>query len=217
MHRQHMTEEERRHLDRRVAETEQRTGAQIVLAVTGRSDAYPELPWKAFALGASAAGFAVVLLDLARASWTSPALVLLTLSVTLLTGAGAALLCVAVPGFARLFLDRERAELEARQYAESLFLSREIFATSGRRGILLLVSLFERTVIVLPDAGLTGRLDQDAMQRIIGAMTACLAEHRTAAAFEAGLAVLEASLSAFAPEGPAGNELPDGIVEEQGP
>jgi uncharacterized membrane protein len=46
-------------LDQRIAEVEKLTGVQIVIAVIERSDAYPELPWKAFALGAAVAGLAV--------------------------------------------------------------------------------------------------------------------------------------------------------------
>lgn len=48
-------------LDPRVAEVEKRTGVQIVVAVIEKSDSYPELPWKAFALGAAVAGLAVSL------------------------------------------------------------------------------------------------------------------------------------------------------------
>ena len=35
------------------ARVEARTGAQLVTAIVARSDAYVELPWKAFALGAA--------------------------------------------------------------------------------------------------------------------------------------------------------------------
>src|SRR5512139_2835893 len=140
---QNLNEQERKQIDLRVAEAEKRTGAQIVLAVVERSDVYAELPWKAFALGAALAGLAITVLDLLRPAWQSPIGMLLSVSATLLAGAACALACISLPGFARLFLDAHRAEVEARQYAESLFLSREVFATRGRTGILLLVSLFE--------------------------------------------------------------------------
>ena len=45
-----LNNQERSQLDRRIAEVEKRTGAQIVLAVIERSDSYAEIPWKAFAL-----------------------------------------------------------------------------------------------------------------------------------------------------------------------
>ena len=51
-----LNNEERSRLNKDIADAEKRTGAQIVLAVIERSDSYAELPWKAFALGASIAG-----------------------------------------------------------------------------------------------------------------------------------------------------------------
>jgi putative membrane protein len=161
-------------MDYRVAEVEKRTGAQIVIAVIERSDAYPELPWKAFALGAAVAGLLVVLQDMARPEWTSGFAVLFAVALTLAAGITSALLCVYAPLFARLFLDSHRASAEVRQYASALFLSREMFATNRRTGILLLVSLFERHVVVLPDTGLAQRLSQDSLQMIIARMKTAL-------------------------------------------
>ena len=212
-----LTEQERRQLDQRVAEAEKRTGAQIVLAVVERSDVYAELPWKAFALGTAVAGLAVTVLDLLRPGWHASAEVVLAVTAALIAGAACALACVSLPGFARLFLDAHRAEMETRQYAESLFLSREVFATRGRTGILLLVSLFERQVIMLPDTGLSKRLGREASQGIITRMTPPLASGQIAKAFEAGLAGLEEALGATAPAAAAENELPNAIVEEKGP
>ncbi|MEA3461198.1 MAG: hypothetical protein U9R49_04900, partial [Bacteroidota bacterium] len=59
-----LTETDRTLLDRRIAEVEKHTGAQIVLASVIRSDCFAEIPWKAFALGASIAGLATLCLDL---------------------------------------------------------------------------------------------------------------------------------------------------------
>ncbi len=212
----HLTEQEQQHLDKRVAEAEKRTGAQIVLAVVERSDVYAELPWKAFALGAAVAGLAVTVLDLLRPGWSSSTAVLFSVTATLIAGAASALACISLPDFARVFLDAHRAEGETRQYAESLFLSREVFATRKRTGILLLVSLFERQVVVLPDTGLNDRLGRDALPGIIGSMTLPLASGRVAAALEAGLAGLEGALEATVPAVAAANELPNTIVEEKG-
>jgi putative membrane protein len=212
-----LSDQERQHLDRRVAEAEKRTGAQIVLAVVERSDVHAELPWKAFALGASLAGLTVTLLDLLRPGWLSSYSVMLAVTATLAAGAVFALLCIYQPGFARLFLDASAAEVEARQYAESVFLSREVFATRGRTGIVLLISLFERQVVVLPDTGLGKRLDRDALQAVVARMVKVLASGRVAAALEEGLQGLEDVLAGTAPALPGENELADGIVEEAGP
>ena len=210
-----LTEEESSRLDSCVAEAEKQTGVQIVLAALERSDSYPELPWKAFALGASIAGLKVSLLALLSPSSffvSSP----LFLAVAVLAAGGAAALCsVFIPPFARLFLDRNRAETEVRQYAESLFLSRELFATRERTGILLLVSRFERTAVVLPDSGMKPCLSEKDIRQVTARMSGLLATHQVAAALEAGLACLLEQLPGRAGQA-AGNELPNGIVQEKG-
>ena len=203
-------------LDRRVAEAEKRTGAQIVLAVVRRSDVYAELPWKAFALGAAVAGTGAVLLDLLRPAWNSGAAVLFAVVATLAVGAACALLCVLVPGFARLFLDVHRAEVEVRQYAESLFLSRELFTTLDRIGVLLLVSMFERRVVLLPDTGMAKRLGREAMHDIVARMTASLAGGRVDRALEQGIQGLEEHLASKPAGAGPGNDLPNEVIEEKG-
>jgi len=205
------------HLDRLVAEAEQRTGTQIVLAVIEQSDSYPELPWKAFALGAAVAGLAVFVKEILRPGWTSGSEVLLSVALVLAAGIACALLCIYWPAFARLFLDANRTSDEVRQYASALFLSREMFATRRRTGILLLVSLFERHVVVLPDTGIGQRLSRENLQAIIARMTASLKEGQISRALEDGLDSLEQVLARTAAGESTENELPDGIIEEKGP
>lgn len=211
-----LNEEERSRLDKHIAEAEIRTGAQIVLAVIERSDAYAEIPWKAFALGASIAGLWAWLMNISWPLTSSGTAVLLSIVMVLAGGAGLALLCIFVPDFARLFLHAHRAEAETRQYAESLFLSRQLFATCERTAVLLLISLFERRVVVLPDTGLTKRLNQETIENIIKHMRPYLATGRTARALEAGLKKLEEIISANVYLEASVNELPDGIIEEKG-
>jgi len=212
---QTFSEQERGRLDRLIAEVEKRTNTQIVLAVINRSDSYAELPWKAFALGASVAGLAVLILDLLYVSWYPRFTMLMAGAGILGCGAALALLTVLIPGFARRFLPASRAEVEVRQYAESLFLSRELFATSNRTGILILVSLFERKVMLLPDTGLQEFLNEKILQTIIAAMTPLLKRNEIGQAFEAGLNRLSHTLGTTVP-GTGENELPDDIIEEKG-
>ncbi|HSB33664.1 MAG TPA: hypothetical protein VLG39_04345 [Nitrospirota bacterium] len=210
-----LTDQERIQLDRRVAELEKRTNAQVVIAVVQRSDTYAELPWKAFALAAAIAGSGAVLLDLLRPGWHPGIAVLFAVVSTLAAGAACALLCVAVPGFARFFLDAHRAQMEVRQYAQSLFLSREVFAARGRRGVLLLVSMFERQVVLLPDSGLDKGLSRDAMQGVVARMAPVLATGQVCRALESGLQGLEENLAAAATGASPENELPN-LIEEKG-
>jgi putative membrane protein len=125
-------------------------------------------------------------------------------------------MAVYLPWFARLFLADHRREMEVRQYAESLFLSRQLFSTSKRSGILLLVSLFERQVIVLPDTGIGKRLNREVVQEIISLMTPSLASGFVARALNEGLERLEQVLAVTATGIPGENELPEEIIEEKG-
>lgn len=211
-----LNEAERSRLDKQIIEAEKRTGAQIVLAVIKRSDAYAEIPWKAFALGASLAGLWVLLMNISWPLASSGAAVLLAVVTVLAAGAGLALLCIVIPDFARLFLHAHRADVETRQYAESLFLSRQLFATRERQAVLLLISLFERRVVILPDTGLAKKINQENIENIIRRMRPSLADGRTAQALEAGLKKLEEIISAGAHLEASSNELPDSIIEEKG-
>ncbi len=210
-----LSDHDRSWLDTRIAEVEKQTKTQIVLALIQRSDIYAELPWKAFALGASITGLLVFIFDLLSYGWYSGVTVLMAVGGVLAGGAVLALLTVLVPGFARRFLSASRAEVEVRQYAESMFLSRELFATNKRTGILILVSLFERKVVILPDKGLQDQLREKVMQSIIAAMTVFLKRGEVREAYEAGLEELVRSPGTDV-TGISENELSDEIIEEKG-
>lgn len=45
-----------------------------------------------------------------------------------------------------------RAEAEVRQHAQAMFLERGVFQTRDRTGLLLMISLFEHRIVILPDA-----------------------------------------------------------------
>jgi len=212
---QTLSEQDRIRLDAFIAEVENRTNTQIVMALIQRCDSYAELPWKAFALGASFTGLVVFIQDLLVYSWFPGVTALITVAGILAGGAVFALLTLLIPGFAKRFLSASRAEVEVRQYAESLFLSRELFGTSKRTGILVLVSIFERKIVILPDKGLSDQLPGDAMQSIIASMTVFLKRGEIRRAFETGLEQLSQVLGTRV-QGTGKNELPDEIIEEKG-
>jgi len=212
---QTLSDHDRNRLDALITDVEKYTNTQIVLAVIQRSDSYAELPWKAFSLGASVTGLLIFTLDLLFYGWYSMVSVPHAVAGILAAGAVFALMAVLLPGFSKRFLSTIRADVEVQQYAESLFLSRELFATSNRTGILVLVSLFERKVVILPDLGLRDKLTRDAMQSMIAAMTLFLKRSQISQAFEAGLEQLSQTLGTNV-HGTTENELSDEIIEEKG-
>jgi len=210
-----LSETDRVHLDKLIAEAELQTNAQIVLATVKRSDNYAEIPWKAFAFGSSIAGLVLFLLDLVKV-WEMGTLILFPVAIILAAGTLFVFLTILFQGFARLFLSDGRRETETMQYAESLFLSRELFATEDRRGILLLISQFERQVIILPDRGVRDRLSIEVMDDIISKMTQYLRKDEVRNAMETGLEELIAELSPMTSSGQDINELSNKIIEEEG-
>lgn len=200
---------------RRVAALEAATGVEAVSAVIARADSYPEIPWKAFALGASLAALASVALALREPGWEAFDAVVETASVVLATGATAALATAWIAPFARLFLPRSRREGEVLQYAQALFLEAGLFKTARRDGILLLVSLFERQVTVVADRAVQDRVGTPELDTVVAAVTERLARGQLKDALLDGLARLEVVLTArgFHTQAGKANEFPDSVIQ----
>ena len=201
-------------IERRVAEFEARTGVEIVAAVERRSDLYPEVPWRAFALGASLASLGSLVGDLLHPGWTTPGALLAQAVSILGTGLLTTLAAMAVPGFARLFIRNGRLQQEVRQRAEVVFLSRELFATPGRDALLVLVSRFERRVVIVPDVAYRDRVSTAEWQAVVERMMPSLAAGRVVEAFDAGFTAIEALLANKEFAGNHGRErFPDTLLQ----
>ena len=210
-----LSEAETAEIDASIARLEARADIQVVTAVVSKADAYPELPWMAFALGVSLAALAAVVVDWLRPDWITGHVALLHTAAILGAGGVSALAAVFVPTYARLFLRPALRDLEVRHYAQSLFLRHELFKTRERNGILILICIFERKIEILADVGLHGRIVDADWERVIAAMTPHLRDARIAAALQAGLDALGALLATkgFAGGVPHPNELPSRIEE----
>jgi putative membrane protein len=204
-------------IEARVAAIEKAHGVEVVTVVVGKSDVYPEIVWKAFALGASLTALAVTVAEAARPDWLSASAVLSAVLAILGVGALCALASIYVPAFARLFLRKSRAALEVRQFANVQFLERELFGTATRTAILVVVSMLERRVVILADTGLhahAGVADWDA---VIARMTPLLGRGRTGEALQAGLAAIGEFLAGKNIARGPGNAFADKPIEEAGP
>jgi len=205
-------------IDQMVARVEARTGVQIATAIVRRSDAYTELPWKAFALGTSFAAFALVVVDASNPQWVTPSTALLHAAAILLSGMALAAFAIFAPPFARLLLRRHRAEIEARRYAESLFFRRGLFRTRARMAVLILVSVFERRIEIIADDGLRSRVSAAEWNGVIVRMTPHLRSERPYDAVRDALEAVDALLVSKGFQGDPGadDELPNRTIEEAG-
>lgn len=214
----YFTADEEGRIQAAIEQVEARTGVQVLAAVIGRADHYPEAPWKAFALAASLASLGLAVQAILDPPWIAPVHAAFYAIAVLGVGAAAALAIVLLPSLARLLIPSARLEGEVEQYARGCFLEREIFGTRERTGILVLVSLFERRVVVLPDTGLAGRLPAGALAAVVARMGPPLSRGARFAALSAGLAALEEALLAAGFRGAPGapDEIPTELVQDGG-
>ena len=205
-------------LDLEIARVHTATGVRVVAAEIGKADTYEDLPWKAFALGVSLAALIVAGIEVLDPQWQVPSATMLSVVTILMAGALAALLAIFVPAFGRLFLHGATCELEVSQYAQGLFLRRELFKTPHRDAVLILVSRFERRVHILADIGLRGSVADTEWQAVIERMKPALRRARTAEALQAGLAAVEQLLVRTGYRGAvaAHIEATDPLIEEKG-
>ena len=203
----------------RVAELEGATGVELVAAVIARADSYPEIPWRAFALGASFAGAAAGAHGLLEPGWSSFHAAAGTAVAMLAVGGAAALLTIWVAPFARLFLPRARRQAEVLQHAQAMFLEGEFHRTRGRDATLLLVSLFEHEVVLLPDRGIRDRLSAGDLAPAVAAVTARLASGRLPDALLEGIARLQEVLAAHGFRAQPGDvsEIADDVLQGRTP
>jgi len=202
----------------RIAEVEARTGVQVVVAVVGRAARYPEAHWKAFALGVSLSALIIGGWGLARPEWNTAGAVFGGIVAVLAAGIVNALAATWLRGYQRAFVRHNRAAAEVRQYAEGLFLARELYATPARTAVLIVVGLFERAVVVHADRGFTDRIATPEWEGVVAPMTVALRSGERAGAVQAGLAALQTLLvrSGFAGAGAGAGSLPDRPIEERG-
>lgn len=212
-----LTAQERQEINELAQQFEATSGAQVVAAVVGKADDYPDIPWKAFALGAALAAMAVVADEFIHPDWASIHTPLRDVAAILVAGVLCCVMATAIPAFGRLFLNRDRARGEVRQYAQSLFLQREMFATTGRAGLLILVARFERRIVILPDSGIARHVSARELDEIIAAMAPHLATSQPVEAFRVGFEAFAALLKQKGVQlVHHGNELADGAVVEEG-
>lgn len=205
-------------LDTRVAAVEAQVGVELVAMVAERASHYPQIPWKAFAFGASVGGLAAVVGDLLRPDWVDVASALVPVLVVLGAGAALAVATVVAPPVARWFLRRSRRDYETRRYAELMFRRRGVDATRSRTGVLVVVCVFERRIEIVADRAFDERVAAHEWSAALAAVAARPGVARPATVLQEAIAAVERLLLAkgFAASRDATNELPDRPREERG-
>ena len=212
-----LSEQERLQINALVSRFESATGVEAVAAYTAKADAYPEIPWKAFALGSSLAALAAALHPGVIRIWSDTSVAALDAMLVIGTGVVLAILAAFVPAVGRMFLDRVRAQAEALQYAQSVFLERELFRTRARRAVLVVTCRFEGIAVVIVDSGLAQYAPAAELSDIGAEARALLRRGELHRAFELAFdRVRELLERGGFQRGDAANEIGDDVVMEKG-
>ena len=214
----YLTDTQNKQILKHSQELEKRTGIEFMAAIVGKCDTYPEIPWKAFALGVALSALMVMARTIFLPQWSMSGFSFIHLAWVLGAGALAAVLTPFWTTFARFFLDSERAEAETRQYAQALFLERELFRTDQRKALLILIGVFEHQVVLLPDSGIAGHITIEDFTAVIDQMRPHLRQGDPFQALVQGIAHIEAMLvkAGFEGDSNAQNQIPNGVIQEKG-
>lgn len=212
----HLSAQEQQQINGLVAEVEAASGAQFIVAVIGKADAYPEIPWKAFALGTVSAALLVACVEFGITNWPAVRAAGFGLILVLAAGMVFALVTVFVPALGRVLLDRVRARVEVEQYARTLFLERGMFQTRHRVGVLVLISRFEREAVILADTGVRQHVTGEQVEAIAAQMAPLIRKGLVFGAARTALMALESLLRGKLAPGAVANELPDALLQERG-
>ena len=189
-----------------VAAVEARSSAEFVVVVAPASDAYALYPLLWASLAALLAGGVLALLVPAwgaRSIFAGQAVLFLVGVVVL-----------ELPGLRRFLVPGWVMRAHASQLARLQFAARVEGRTASRTGLLLFVSLAERHVEIIADAGIHARAGDGAWQSVIGEFRAAVARGQLVDGFIAAIAAIGELLATHAPRVTAGrNELPDAPVE----
>lgn len=185
-----LTAEQRRRVEAAIADAEQRTSAEMIVAIASRSGPYERAEDTAGLLFATLGVAAAWLLWQRLAppgEWESEPGVAVglapILAAFLLWWLIGAALATRFPALAAPFITRHRREAEVRRRGFEAFHLFRVARTAERTGLLIYVSLYERTAWVVGDDAIAAALPEHTWSRAC----ACVASHFSARNPERGL------------------------------
>jgi putative membrane protein len=169
------SETDREQIAAAVKAAEGNTAGEIVPYVVSHSDDYEVALWRGGLSLSLLVLTALLLVRVFTPLWLD--LRFAQTAAVILLAQGLGMLAVFfVPGLKRFFAGRELIEQCVTRRATQAFLSEEIFKTRDRTGILIFLSLLEHKVVVMGDAGINAKVEQqdwnEVVQRLVAGMRA---------------------------------------------
>ncbi len=174
---QFVTETEQKTISAVVQQMEQQTSGEIVPMVVSASHSYPA----AIICGATALALPLALLLMPVVGglfWLGSQNVWIFIALFLALYGIFYGLVHRFSWLKRLFLSRSQVEAEVQEAALASFFTERLYKTKDANGILIFISVLERKVWVLADAGITARIDPGQWQGVIDLITKGIKEKR---------------------------------------
>ncbi len=156
-----------------IADAEKITGSELVVHINEKSDSYNETSWKSGASFMILYLLAAIFLHFFYYNYPVFDSMALIAGAGIAFPAGAAVAMISAP-YRRALIGRGRMNYYTGLKAHEAFLHHEVFNTVKRSGILIYLSLFERSAVILGDTLINRRVRQEEWDQVISVITAGL-------------------------------------------
>ncbi|THJ22147.1 MAG: hypothetical protein CAF44_005995 [Nitrospira sp. CG24D] len=212
-----LSEGDRERVRQAVHAAEQQTRAEIVPMIVARSGLYRDAQHWAGLITALTTLTVLLTIEASWLSWgwhaSNAGWLVLAVTLAYVGGSWIGML----PPVLRLLTSPTRMRHKVALRAERAFAQHAISQTRERTGVLILLSMLERQIYVLPDRSLAGLVSADRWKQVVQAAIERLRGGDIAEGLSHAIAACGAVLADACPAGPGDNpnELPDQVIEEQ--
>ncbi|MDQ7826732.1 MAG: hypothetical protein RDV48_28270 [Candidatus Eremiobacteraeota bacterium] len=217
--RRFLTEHEREAVEKAVSEAEKLTSAEIICAIATESGRYERAITLMSILSALvallAANFAGAALLTAPGSWSHAEGIPLTWQLAAVAGgflAGAAA-GIFWRSLRRPFIGRREMDEEVKRSSAFVYALAKMGSTRQRGGVLIYLSLFEKSVLILADQGAEAVLGKEGAEELSETAAGHLRGRKHCEAFTVTIAAVAQKLKeGLPPEGENPDELPNALL-----
>ena len=212
-----LTVEEQERIKSTVQRAEQQTRAEIVPMIVPRSGFYRDAQHWAGLVCAVMALTVLLTLETLWLPWGWHAANAAWLVCATILAYGIGSLIGTLGPVVRLFTSRERMQHKVRLRAEQAFARHAIVQTRDRTGVLILLSVLERQIFVLPDHPLAQQVPVERWSRIVQVAVERLKAQDTVAGLCEAIEHCGRLLAETCPSRPGDNpnELPNQLIQER--
>jgi putative membrane protein len=211
-----LTSQERARVEAAVQAAEQQTSAEIIPMIVARSGLYRETQHRAGLLLALLVLTVLLTIETAWLPWGWHASNAVWLLAATTVAYGMGVWIGTLPIIIRFFTPRERMQQKVQLRAELAFAQHGIAHTREQTGLLLMLSLLERQVYVLPDKSLAGRVSDAEWQAAVAVIVERLQADDLAGGLCRGIEASGAILARACPAGKGDNpnELSNEVIQD---